>query len=280
MIHDEDRGPISVTVAGMPRYGRVPEWLWNAPISDAALRVYVVIHGKYGHYEQAIPKLSTLAEDTGKSRRTLMRLIAELEAVGAMRRESRYRPDGGQSSSSYILAFAEPFEGVSSMTPPPVPEPTPPPVPNVAPQEVDPSKGFRQTRNNNKHTRASSADGPAAAGRPSVADAPASDDGAERFPEFWAAWPRKVGKAPALRAWASAVRRGADPGAVIDRAREQVGIWREARQDARFIPHAATWLNQSRYADDEPDRPTPDRRVHVAYQDPIDPATAYHDRLI
>lgn len=65
------------------------------------------------------------------------------------------------------------------------------------------------------------------------------------FPDFWAAYPRKVGRGAAEKAFASAVAKGAT---VADIA---AGLNRQTwPTDPKFIPHPATWLNQSRWQDD------------------------------
>jgi hypothetical protein len=64
------------------------------------------------------------------------------------------------------------------------------------------------------------------------------------FETFWRAYPRKVSKGGAKRAWVGALRK-TDSGtilAAISRARFSL--------DPRFIPHPATWLNQERWLDE------------------------------
>lgn len=68
------------------------------------------------------------------------------------------------------------------------------------------------------------------------------------FAEFWMAYPRKVGKGAAERAWATA-RKLADPQSILAAVRSYG--W---PTDAQFIPHAATWLNQKRWTDEAPTR--------------------------
>lgn len=77
------------------------------------------------------------------------------------------------------------------------------------------------------------------------------------FAAFWAAWPRKVGKGHARKAWRSAVLgRRADPKDVIAAAEQFAAAVRAARTEPQFIPHPATWLNGERYADEAaPARP-------------------------
>jgi hypothetical protein len=69
------------------------------------------------------------------------------------------------------------------------------------------------------------------------------------FAAFWSAYPRKVAKPAALKAWRSAKDRPslADLLAALDRHKGS-----EQWQSARFIPHPATWINQQRWDDEMP----------------------------
>jgi hypothetical protein len=80
------------------------------------------------------------------------------------------------------------------------------------------------------------------------------------FADFWQAYPRKVGKGAAERAFRSAIAKGAS---VADIA---AGLNRQQWPDnPRFVPHPATWLNQSRWLDDpEASAPKePDKFPHL-----------------
>lgn len=73
------------------------------------------------------------------------------------------------------------------------------------------------------------------------------------FDEFWTAYPRKVGKQAARKAFDSAIKKQkADPGAIADAAEAFRETCRRSRQATKFIPHPSTWLNDGRY-EDEPD---------------------------
>lgn len=90
----------------------------------------------------------------------------------------------------------------------------------------------------------------------------------DRFQEFWRAYPRRVGKGTARKAWAKALKNGADAGVMIAAAK-QFAVWKK-HTEARWIPHPATWLNAERW-DDEPDptpapRSTTDERVDMAME--------------
>ncbi len=70
------------------------------------------------------------------------------------------------------------------------------------------------------------------------------------FDEFWKAYPKKVGKGAAIRAWKK-IRPGAELRATMIAAvvKQKVSDqWRKER--GQYIPHPATWLNQMRWEDE------------------------------
>jgi hypothetical protein len=89
---------------------------------------------------------------------------------------------------------------------------------------------------------------------------PAADD---RFDEFWAAYPRKVDKADARRAWAKAIRAN-DPDQMIAAAKRYAVSVRGKEPD--FIKHGSTWLNKGSFENQ------PELRVVGA---PADPEEAF-----
>ncbi|MFD8494237.1 helix-turn-helix domain-containing protein [Amycolatopsis sp. NPDC059657] len=70
------------------------------------------------------------------------------------------------------------------------------------------------------------------------------------FGRFWAAYPRKVAKGQARRAWAKALTTNVDPEEVISGA----AAYAAARdgQDPRYTAHPATWLSGERWTDQPP----------------------------
>lgn len=67
------------------------------------------------------------------------------------------------------------------------------------------------------------------------------------FGDFWAMYPRRVGKADAMRAW----KRAKPPLELVMVALVwQIEKW--AEDDQKFIPHPATWINQGRWNDEKP----------------------------
>lgn len=92
------------------------------------------------------------------------------------------------------------------------------------------------------------------------------------FERFWEAYPRKVGKGAARKAFDRAVCRLRDQGDEgLPRMLAAIGEAKRGWDDPEFIPHPATWLNQERW-DDEPAKPPDDRgRQHPMIPDePID----------
>jgi hypothetical protein len=68
------------------------------------------------------------------------------------------------------------------------------------------------------------------------------------FENFWEAYPRKIAKGAAAKAWPAALRRcGGDPALIIKGA-EAFGA-QPGRED-KFTPYPATWLNADRWLDE------------------------------
>lgn len=79
------------------------------------------------------------------------------------------------------------------------------------------------------------------------AKAAQADDG---FNEFWSAYPRKVGKKDAVKAWKKLKPDDALRKAILD----GVGRWKQSdqwqRDNGQYIPYPATFLNGERWNDD------------------------------
>jgi hypothetical protein len=68
------------------------------------------------------------------------------------------------------------------------------------------------------------------------------------FEDFWKAYPRKVGKLAAKKAW-DRIRPTPDIVAEMGKAL----VWQvEQWEDPQYIPHPATWLNAGRWMDEPP----------------------------
>ena len=74
---------------------------------------------------------------------------------------------------------------------------------------------------------------------------------APTFDEFWAIYPRKVGKGAARKAYAKALKVARHDDIMWGLSQQIDGMKAKEKQ---FIPHASTWLNEERW-DDEPEQP-------------------------
>lgn len=75
------------------------------------------------------------------------------------------------------------------------------------------------------------------------------------FAEFWRAYPRKVGKGAALRAWAKMGHSGEQDqlAKCLDALKWQRYSRDWKKDNGAFIPHPATYLNEQRYLDEPPE---------------------------
>jgi hypothetical protein len=66
------------------------------------------------------------------------------------------------------------------------------------------------------------------------------------FHQFWIAYPRKVGKGAAQKAYAKAIKK-AEPDIILAR----LEAWKTSKgfPEPEFVPHASTWLNGERWLD-------------------------------
>jgi len=83
---------------------------------------------------------------------------------------------------------------------------------------------------------------------PATVTAPEEHLRAGLFDTFWAAYPRKVGKATARQAFDKAVRRTGNPARVIEGARRLAAD--PNLPEREFIPHPPTWLNRDGWEDE------------------------------
>jgi hypothetical protein len=83
--------------------------------------------------------------------------------------------------------------------------------------------------------------------------APRADRPPDGFADFWDAYPRKVAKRAAAKAYAAALDRGAEPAELLTAVRRYAAL--AASSDPKFVAHPTTWLNQGRYDDEIPVAP-------------------------
>jgi len=70
------------------------------------------------------------------------------------------------------------------------------------------------------------------------------------FDAFWATYPKKKGKADAVKAWTQTIESRPPIGQVIAAIVAQAGSNGWVRENGRYIPYPATWLRGERWADE------------------------------
>lgn len=72
----------------------------------------------------------------------------------------------------------------------------------------------------------------------------------ERFAQFWSRYPKKVGKAAALKAWKRAKPDAALFTRIMDKIEQARSCEQWQRENGRFVPNPATWIGQGRWDDE------------------------------
>jgi hypothetical protein len=184
------------------------------------------------------PSVATLAREANTTPRTVARLLAELKVDG----EIEIATGGGRNHcNAYTIRAAENPDSDDIVS-----DENPDTRDRVSSSEtLTPVTGFdgetltNQVRNPDNVVRRTIRN------QKDISHAGEDSD----FTAFWSAYPRKVAKPAALKAWRSAKDRPslADLLAALDRHKGS-----EQWQAARFIPHPATWINGQRWDDQLP----------------------------
>ena len=72
----------------------------------------------------------------------------------------------------------------------------------------------------------------------------------EEFEKFWKAYPRKIGKAEARKAWSQIEKIRPDTETLIKAIQAACKTEQWMRGSGQFIPHASTWLRGERWEDE------------------------------
>jgi biotin operon repressor len=222
---------MTTTIKSETKFALIPDWVIDLDISSTAFRLYAVL-AKYADNQthQAFPSRETLADRLKCSVKTVERAVQELEAAGAIRKESR----GRYHSTLYTLVMSRP-RGQK--------------CPNEGTKMSDEATKMSERGDKN-----------VALTIPNELDQEELDliniDG---FDEFWSIYPLKREKPKARRAFEKATKRvGA-----IDRIIEGAVAYRDDpnRQDA-YTKYPATWLNNDCWDDG----PLPSKRKESAVE--------------
>lgn len=215
----------------------IPHWLLDEEITAQAIRLYLVLRRHGDREGKCFPSRRRLAEQMGTSASTVDRAKAELVNAGAICERQRPSDEGDYTSNEYHVHWDQRHdcgnrpahdEGypASDDTYPAGDDTGAPPVMN----ELIPIKNL-----DIKDSRS--------IGSRTPVHKPVDDT---NFVAFWDAYPRKVAKGAARRAWTRAVQH-TEPDTIIEGARRYRD---DPNREASFTAHPATWLNGERWLDE------------------------------
>jgi hypothetical protein len=75
------------------------------------------------------------------------------------------------------------------------------------------------------------------------------------FERFYAAYPRKVAKREAIKAWDKVAPDDGLVERILDALERQKASWAAEKQERKFIPYPASWLNGQRWEDEVENKP-------------------------
>ena len=197
-------------------------WAWKQDVSPTDKLVLLALADHSDDDGQCWPGTAGISKKCHISQRTVFNSLARLESFNMVQRQHRKNGQGGLTSNLYRLTL--------------------PPLNNIQyPPEPD-SVPLLNDVHSNHHIE------PSLKRQKTTPLPPKGDDG---FDQFWKAYPKKVAKVAALRAW----RRLHYPNlvatimATLERFKSSPD-WLKNR--GAYIPHPATWLNGRRWEDELP----------------------------
>ncbi len=83
---------------------------------------------------------------------------------------------------------------------------------------------------------------------------PKTDSFSESFQDFWKAYPKKVSKANALKAWNKLKPNDITVREILSALEQQKQSAQWQKDNGRFIPYPAKWLNEKRWEDEQAEK--------------------------
>ncbi|OLN31347.1 helix-turn-helix domain-containing protein [Desulfosporosinus metallidurans] len=77
--------------------------LYASELPHRAVAVYMYLHDRADKGGKCYPAIGTIATELKLSRSTVKRAIVDLEKMGHLRKENRWRENGGKSSNMYYV---------------------------------------------------------------------------------------------------------------------------------------------------------------------------------
>ena len=197
----------------------------DARLSLKARGLYVLMASLPDNWEYTIAGLATKA-GTGKDQ--VRSALYELMEVGYLVKEQVHGKDGKFARNVFVLQEdAPPLSGNPTTGNPTTEKPS-----TEIPTENKKDKKKKERK------------------------PPISPEGEARFQAFWGMYPRKDAKSKAKEAWAKLERMGEVDTVLMGAILASVTVHQRTeqwqREGGRYVPMAATWLNQRRWEDEVP----------------------------
>lgn len=77
--------------------------VYTSELPHRARAVYMYLHDRADKDGKCYPAIGTIARELKLSRSTVKRAITDLEQSGRLRKEQRWRENGGKSSNLYFI---------------------------------------------------------------------------------------------------------------------------------------------------------------------------------
>jgi len=195
----------------------------------AKIVLYWLADHHNGETGDCFPSHKRLAEVCEMTDRSIRTHLEALKQAGLIEIVDRKRPNGSQTSNAYKLLLTDHDTGKN------IPSPTEnisdPPVLNFPTHNLG---------NNNLGNEPSKIN--------------------DHFEDFWAAYPRKVAKGNARKAFAAAMKKATIEEISAGLNKQLAALSKKERQ---YIPHASTWLNGERWNDEPTDNDEPKRHATI-----------------
>lgn len=208
------------------------DWAFAMPIRGAEKAVLIALANRASpETQECHPMQSTLALESGISERSVRAALDRLQEAGLIRADRKQ----GRISRYYLNmetgSKSEPGSGLNGKTEPEassyISEASSGRNGKLVP--IKPEAASEEPKRTQKRTQREPKTGARAS---------------EGFDVFWSAYPRKVGKGQAERAWRTAVKK-----ASADQITASMLAYPFDRDRPEYIPHASTWLNGERWLD-------------------------------
>jgi DNA-binding transcriptional ArsR family regulator len=249
-------------------------WARRQRLGDIGAKIILMLLADYSDDRgTCFPGIDRIAEETEQSKSTVLRKLRLLAELGLVTIERRHGEGGFRTSNRYVMDLTltvsradvtlakerlverhdeeGAVQGVnltpgSEVAPKCQIEPT-----YVSPGDTVTTRG---TTSSTPYPHESEQE-PAQERRLALvaASAPSAPVSGPQiaFSDWYALYPRKVGKAAAEKRWGQLTGRGkVDPQVLMAGLENWVAEWQRKGTEQDFIPHASTWLNQRRWEDE------------------------------